>query len=257
MNCKDKIVLITGASSGIGKACAEQFAAQGAHLILCARREDKLKELANVLSEQFSIKVLPLEIDLLDKAKVIEKIQNLPSFWQNVDILINNAGVALGYDQLSNGRLEDWETVIDVNIKGVLLMIRYLIPQMLKRQTGHIVNIGSISSRYVYAGGSVYCATKYAVRAITETVKMEVHGTPIRVTLINPGMVKTEFFEVRFAGDQEKAEEMFADFTPLNPEDIANTIVFCVNQPAHVDVTELTLVPTSQTPGLGIFRKKD
>ncbi len=257
MRCTNKIVMITGASSGIGRASAEQFAREGAHLILCARREDKLKELADNLSQQFAVKTLPFPVDVSEMDKIEKQIQKLSSFWKNVDILVNNAGMALGYDQMFNGKMEDWEQVINVNIKGVLAMIRLIVPQMIERQTGHIINLGSISSRYVYGGGGVYCATKYAVRAMTESLKMEVHGTPIRVSLINPGMVKTEFFDVRFGGDPKKVEEMFANFTPLNPEDVADAIVYCVTRPLHVDVTELTLVPTYQTPGLGTYRKKD
>jgi 3-hydroxy acid dehydrogenase/malonic semialdehyde reductase len=254
MRCKDKIVFITGASSGIGKACAEQFAAAGAHVILCARRAEKLKVLAENLTKQFSIKTLPLVLDLTKTDKLEKAFQALPDFWKNIDILVNNAGMALGYDKLFTGNIADWEKVIDLNIKSVLAVTRFIVPHMITRQTGHIINLGSMSSRYVYATGGIYCATKFAVRAMTQTLKVELLGTPIRVSLINPGFVRTEFFDVRFAGDPAKVEELFANFSPLSAEDVADAVVYCATRPLNVDIIELNLVPTYQAPGVAIHR---
>lgn len=256
MQCQNKIVLITGASSGIGQACAEGFAKQGAHLIICGRNQQRLQKVAANISKHHYVKILPLAFDITDAMAVEDAITKLPPEWQAIDILVNNAGMALGYDKLYAGSLADWDQVIDTNIKSVVYMTRFIVANMIQRQRGHVINIGSISSRQTYSGGSVYCATKFAVRGLTDTLRMDVHGTPIRVTLIDPGMVKTDFFDVRLQGDSAKVAALFAGMTPLNPEDVAAAVVFCATQPAHVCIQEVTVMPTDQASGTMIYRRK-
>ncbi|MBS0350611.1 MAG: SDR family NAD(P)-dependent oxidoreductase [Proteobacteria bacterium] len=257
LTCQGKKVLITGATSGIGKACAERFAKEGAHLILCGRNQQRLHSLEQHLSKTCYTKILPLIFDITDPKAVEETISNLPVDWRDIDILINNAGMALGYDKLYQGNVHAWDQVIDTNLKGVIYMTRYVAAGMVQRQRGHIINIGSISSRQTYSGGSVYCATKFAVRGLTDTLRMDLHGSSIKVTLIDPGMVKTDFFDVRLQGDQAKVDALFQGLNPLQPEDVADVIVYCASLPAHVCIQELTLMPTDQTTGTMVYRRKD
>jgi len=249
-------VFITGASSGIGRSCAEQFAKLGAKLLLCARREDRLNTLANELTQSYGVSVHILTLDISDASAVESALNQLPAEWQAIDVLVNNAGLALGLDKIQTGKLSDWESMININVKGLLYVTRLVLQDMLKRNQGHIINIGSISSHQVYQGGAVYCATKFAVKAISNGLKMDVHDTPIRVSSVDPGMVRTEFSEVRFGGDQEKSDAVYKGLTPLSPDDVAEAVVFCATRPAHVDVREIKIYPTAQTHALMSYREE-
>ncbi|MDR3590693.1 MAG: SDR family NAD(P)-dependent oxidoreductase [Negativicutes bacterium] len=254
---KDKIVFISGASSGIGKSCAEAFAQAGAKLILCARNREKVSLLANELKAKHQTDVLALELDVQDKLAVNEVIDSLPEGWQKIDILINNAGLALGLEKLHEGQLADWDAMIDTNIKGLLYLTRKIVPNMLKYQlNGHVVNIGSAAGIHAYPGGAVYCATKAAVRFISDGLRMDVVDTPIRVTNIQPGMVHTNFSAVRFHGDQQKADGVYTGITPLAPGDIADIVVYAASAPAHVQICEVTVTPTHQATGRVIHKEK-
>lgn len=252
---KDQIVLVTGASSGIGAACARILAANGARLILNARRKDKLENLANELKQRFNTSFLIRPFDVRNLAQVTAAIEQLPKDWASVDVLINNAGLARGYDRLHEGRIEDWEEMIDSNIKGLLYMIRLVVPGMVARGRGHIVNIGSIAGMQTYPRGNVYCASKAAVRVLSEGLKQDLHETPIRVTTISPGLVETEFSEVRFRGDKERAAKIYQGLTPLSADDVAEAVLFAVTRPAHVDISEITLMPTDQSSTTLINRR--
>lgn len=247
MRCKDWRILITGASSGIGRATAECFAKEGAKLLLIARSSDKLSDLAEHLSGEYGVEVHTVQLDVRDREAVERALDSLPTAWQAIDVLVNNAGLALGLEPLHEGDIDQWEQMIDTNIKGVLFITRFVLGNMLKRNRGHIINIGSISARQVYSGGVVYCATKFALRAISEGIKMDAHGTPIRTTSIDPGMVESQFSVTRFSGDQSKAEAVYEGLTPLQPEDVADAIVYAATRPAHVNVREMQIFPTAQT----------
>ncbi|CEK10728.1 SDR family oxidoreductase [Legionella hackeliae] len=250
---KNKITLITGASSGIGEACARLFAANGAKLILCARREERIKQLASELENVYETDCLILPLDVRRKDEVIQTLGSLPSNWQNIDILINNAGLALSSDPVQHGSFENWDTMIDTNVKGLLYVSKCILPGMINRNRGHIVNIGSIAGQECYPAGNVYCASKHAVRAISKSMRLDLLGTPIRVTEIAPGAVETEFSEVRW-GDKSKAKAFYQDFAPLLAEDIADAIYYCTTRPLHVDVTEMTILPTAQASANHIHR---
>ncbi len=252
---KDKIVCITGASSGIGEASAIACAIEGAHLILIARRLEKLEALARTLNHQYAVRVQIMPLDICD-AKALEKaFSTLPPEWKKIDVLINNAGLALGRESLAKTSTEDCDTVIDTNLKGLIYSTKAVLPEMIERNQGHIVNIGSISGHETYAGGSVYCATKHAVLGLTTALKKDLLGTAIRVSLISPGVVKTEFNDVRFKGDHEKAEKVYAHMTPLSAMDIAESIVFCLTRPAHVNISEILILPSDQ-PGISEVHRK-
>lgn len=257
MSLTDKIVLITGASSGIGLACAEEFARLKARLLLCARRSDRLQKIATDLITRYHVNVHTLIGNVRDANGIAAGFAALPAEWRDIDILINNAGLAVGIDKIQDGKIIDWDTMIDTNIKGVLYVTRLVLPQMLKRRQGHIINMGSISSYQVYAGGAVYCATKFALNAISDGLKMDVHGTPIRVSQINPGMVKTEYAMVRFGGDQAKFDAVYQGVTPLTAQDVAEAVVFCATRPPHVDVREISIYPTDQTAALMVHRRNE
>lgn len=256
MRCKNKIVLITGASSGIGQACAEAFAKEGAKLLLCARNTQKLKELADQLIQQFHVEVFTFSLDVRDYSAVESSFKKLPESWRNIDVLVNNAGLSLGLEKIQDANIADWEQMLDTNVKGLLYVTKMVLPGMIERNQGHVINLGSISSFHVYAGGVVYCASKFAERAISEGLKMDVHGTNIRVTSIDPGMVKTNFSIVRFAGDQAKADAVYEGMTPLLPEDIADAIIYCATRPPHVNIRQLLIMPTDQTAPHLCHRKK-
>jgi NADP-dependent 3-hydroxy acid dehydrogenase YdfG len=243
VSIKDQIVLITGASSGIGAACAKIFAEAGAKLILVARRQERLEELAQMLKGT-AVHLLPL--DVRDRVSVESAFSSLPADWSNVDILINNAGLSRGLNKLHEGSIQDWEEMLDTNIKGLLYCTRFLVPGMVNRGRGHVVNLGSIAGHQTYPGGNVYCASKAAVKAISEGLKQDLLGTPVRVTSVDPGLVETEFSNVRFHGDTDRAKKVYQGLTPLTPEDIADVIFFCVTRPAHVNISEILLVPTDQ-----------
>lgn len=253
-----KCVLITGASSGIGRACAVAFAQAGAkRLILSARRAAALSALSDELSKTYGATCFILPLDVQDHAAVKHALTHLPQDWQSIDILINNAGLALGLDKVQGGDVAQWDQMIDTNIKGLLYVTRYVLPGMVSRRAGHIINIGSISAHQVYPAGSVYCATKFAVRALSEGIKMDVHGTPIRVSSVDPGMVDTAFSTVRFSGDEQKAAAVYRGMTPLAPEDIADAVLYCATRPAHVNVREIKLYPTDQTAALMCHRAEE
>ncbi len=242
-------VFISGASSGIGEACARSFAAAHHNLVLVARREDRLKKLSQELRDQFGVQVTYFSLDVRDRIKLERLAQLHADVFQDVDILINNAGLARGRDVIQKGLPEDWDVVIDTNLKGLLYVTRTFLPGMIQKRRGHIVNIGSVAGHWVYQNGNVYCASKFGVRALSEALRYDLHGSGIRVTEISPGMVKTEFSHVRFDGDQEKADAIYAGRTPLNPEDIAESVLWCVQRPAHVNIQEIIIFPTEQ-PGV-------
>lgn len=253
---KDKIVFITGASSGIGKACAEQFAALGANLIITARRLGRLADLAETLKTTYRVDVLPIALDIQNYDLVNQVIHELPKQWKNIDILVNNAGLALSSDPFQKVDPSNWDTVIDTNVKGLLYVTRALLPEMIERGSGHIMNIGSTAGHSYYAGGNVYCATKHAVKAITHCLRIDLAGTPIRVSEIAPGAVKTEFSEVRW-NDKARSDAFYERFTPLLPEDVARSVVFCAIQPAHVNIVEVMVMPTEQNAPSMITRLGD
>lgn len=240
-----KIILITGASAGFGKAIATKFAAGGWNLILTARRKEKLDELATTLETSYGIKTLCLSFDIQDKKAVFEHLQNLPTEWQAINILVNNAGLALGRDSFEQANLEDWETMIDTNVKGLLYATKAVLPNLIKEK-GHIINIGSTAAKEVYKDGNIYCATKHAVDAISKAQRIDLLPYQVKVTAIHPGAVETDFSLVRFKGDAEKAKAVYAGYTPLKPEDIAETIWFVANTPAHVCINDLVLTCLAQ-----------
>lgn len=250
-----KIILITGASSGIGEACARLFASQGARLILTARRIDRLRSLAEELQSRCHVECLALQLDVRKKKSVQALIETLPVEWQKIDILINNAGLALSSDPLQKGLLENWDTMIDTNIKGLLYVSRAILPGMLERQQGHIVNIGSIAGQEIYPNGNVYCASKHAVRALSKSMRLDLLGTPIRISEVAPGAVKTEFSAVRW-NDAEKASAFYDGFEALLAADIADAVYYCITRPSHVDVAEITIMPTIQASANHLSLKK-
>ena len=254
ISLKDKIVLITGASSGIGASCAQVFAQAGANLILTARRIDRLEALAQQLRGEFGISVHPVQLDVRDRDRVELVFQSLPPEWTDIEILINNAGLSRGMEKLHEGSIEDWEEMIDANLKGLLYVSRAIVPGLVSRGKGHIVNIGSIAGRHAYPGGNVYCASKAGVRAISQGLKLDLLGTPIRVSEIDPGLVETEFSVVRFHGDEERAKTVYDGLTPLTPDDVADVVFFCTTRPARVNISEVLLVPTDQATATQVSR---
>jgi NADP-dependent 3-hydroxy acid dehydrogenase YdfG len=240
-----KIILITGASSGFGKATATKFAAGGWNVILTGRRKEKLEALAKALEANYGIKTLCLNFDVQDKKAVFDNLQNLPTEWQAINILVNNAGLALGRDSFENANLEDWETMIDTNVKGLLYASKAVLPMLIKEK-GHIINIGSTAGKEVYKDGNVYCASKHAVDAISKAQRIDLLPYQIKVTAIHPGAADTEFSVVRFKGDAEKAIAVYTGYTPLMAEDIADTVWYVANTPAHVCINDLVITCTAQ-----------
>ncbi|MEH2376561.1 SDR family oxidoreductase [Nostoc sp.] len=255
ISLKNQIILITGASSGIGTACARIFAGAGAKLILAARRLERLQLLADTLSKDFNTEFHLLELDVRDRSAVESAISTLPPAWADIDILINNAGLSRGLDKLHEGNFQDWEDMIDTNVKGLLYLSRYVVPGMVSRDRGHVVNLGSIAGHQTYPGGNVYCATKAAVRAISEGLKQDLLGTRVRVTSVDPGMVETEFSEVRFHGDTERANKVYQGVTPLTADDVADVIFFCVTRSPHVNINEVVLMPVDQASATLVNRR--
>lgn len=251
---KGKIVLVTGASAGIGRAIAVQFARSGCRLILAARRKDRLDELARSLKREHKAESLCLPLDLLDRPGTLAALESMDASWRNVEILVNNAGMVRGLDKLNAGRLEDWDEIIDTNVKALLCVTRWVLPHMLERGRGHVINLGSISGYETYPGGAVYCASKFAVRALTSGLKMDLLGTPIRVTSIDPGLVETEFSLVRFRGDAERARLPYRGLKPLGAEDIAEAVLWCASRPAHVNVLNMVILPTDQASATMVHR---
>jgi 3-hydroxy acid dehydrogenase/malonic semialdehyde reductase len=250
-----KIALITGATAGIGEACAELFASENYNLILTGRRLDRLEKLAASLNKKYNTEVAVCAFDVRDREQVISNFENLPAKWKKVDVLINNAGLSQGLDPIQNGSLDDWDTMIDTNIKGLLYVSRVVSNWMIDNGKGHIVNIGSIAGKEVYPNGNVYCATKHAVDALSKGMRIDLVQHGIRVTAIHPGAVETEFSEVRFKGDKDRAKKVYDGFEPLVAKDIAETILFVVSRPKHVNINDLLIMPTAQATATNIVRK--
>lgn len=239
-----KTALITGATSGIGRSAGIRFAQEGFSLILCGRREDRLEKLKNELSVETSVHIL--SFDVRNREDVFEKIESLPNDFKEIDALVNNAGNAHGLDPIQSGSMDDWDAMMDINVKGLLYVSKAIIPGMLERQSGHIINIGSTAGKEVYPNGNVYCASKHAVDAINQGMRIDLNGNGIRVGAVNPGLTETEFSDVRFKGDSEKAGKVYQGFKALQPEDIADIIHFVVTRPYHVNIADLTVMPTAQ-----------
>ena len=249
-----KTVLITGASSGIGLSCARKFAENGDRLILTARNSQKLTQIEEELKAK-GVDVLTLVFDVRDREAATLAIENLPKEWSEIDVLVNNAGLALGLEPEYEGCLDDWETMIDTNIKGLLTMTRLIVPGMVERDCGHIINIGSVAGDAAYAGGNVYCATKAAVKALSDGLRIDVANTSIRVTNLKPGLVETNFSNIRFHGDTSRAANVYKGITPLTGDDIADVALFASNAPAHVQIAEVLILATHQASGSLIVRK--
>jgi len=252
----NKIAFITGASAGIGKACAVSFAKEGANLILSARRKNKLDELTEMLSSEYGVKVYSFPLDVRNADEVKKSVSSLPDDWRHIDILVNNAGLARGCNKINDGNIEDWEEMIDTNIKGLLYVTRQVLPLMIERKQGHVINLGSIAGHQVYPYGNVYCATKFAVNSLSEAIRMDTLENNIRVTNIAPGLVETEFSEVRFNGDKERAKNVYKGIEPLTGEDIADLVLFAATRKPHVNINEIIVTPTAQASATQVFRKE-
>lgn len=239
-----KTALITGATSGIGKATAEIFAKQGFNLVLCGRRQDRLDDLKKQL--EGSVEIHTLNFDVRDRDAVFAAVEGLPKAFTKIDVLVNNAGNAHGLDPIDKGSIDDWEAMLDINVKGLLYMSKAILPQMVERKAGHIINIGSTAGKEVYPNGNVYCASKHAVDAINQGMRIDLNAYGIRVGAVNPGLVQTEFSDVRFKGDADRASKVYQGFQPLKPEDIADIILFVVTRPYHVNIADLVVMPTAQ-----------
>ena len=242
----NKIVLITGATSGFGKACAEKFSANGFAVIITGRRKDRIEKIKQELEKKYSIKVLPLVFDVRDKKTVFEIFSNIPEEWKKIDLLINNAGLALGRDFFDEADLEDWETMIDTNIKGLLYVTKAILPFMIAQHNGHIINIGSVAGKEVYEKGNIYCASKQAVDAISKSLRIDLLQHGIKVTAIHPGAAETEFSLVRFKGNTSQAKKIYEDYTPLSAEDVADIIFYCATLPPHVCINDLVVTCKAQ-----------
>ena len=245
----NKTILITGASSGIGEGCARKFASQGARLILNSRSADKLTALAEELKEKYDAECYVMPFDVCDRESAAAALNALPQEWKSIDVLVNNAGLAIGVDKEYEGNLDEWDVVIDTNVKALLSMTRLVVPGMVERGRGHIINIGSIAGDAAYPGGSVYCATKAAVKALSDGLRIDLVDTPLRVTNIKPGLVETNFSVVRFRGDKQKADNVYRGIKPLNGDDIAEVVYFAASAPEHMQVAEILVMPTYQATG--------
>lgn len=251
---KDKIIFITGATSGIGEGCARKFASEGANLILNGRNQDKLNELKVELEADFGIEVLLLPFDVRDRERAKVAIESLEGKWKSIDVLVNNAGLVIGFDMEFEGVLEEWDIVIDTNIKGLLNITRLVTPGMVQRGVGHIINIGSIAGDAAYPGGSVYCATKAAVKTLSDGLRQDLVDTPLRVTNIKPGLVETNFSVVRYRGDKEAADNFYKGIKPLSGSDVAESVYFAASAPAHVQVAEILVLATNQATSNVTYR---
>lgn len=253
---KEKIVFITGASSGIGKATAYAFAKNGANVIITARRKNLIDEIAEDIRTKFAVKVLSIQLDVRDKNQVIKTVNSLPNDWKNIDILINNAGLARGLNKFYEDDPTGWDEMIDTNVKGLLFVTHAILPGMIERKFGHIINIGSIAGHEAYPKGAVYCATKHAVDAITRSIRMDTIDKNILVSTIDAGLVETNFSNVRFNGDTEKAKAVYKGLKPLTGEDVADAIIFCASRPAHVNIAEITLLAARQASATVVYREE-
>ena len=250
-----KITLITGATAGIGEACAHVFARERYDVIITGRREDRLEKLAHQLKKEYNVNVITLEFDVRNREEVISKLEALPDEWKKINVLVNNAGLSQGLDPIQDGSYEDWETMIDTNVKGLLYVTKVVSNWMITNNFGHIVNLGSIAGKEVYPNGNVYCASKHAVDALNKGMRIDLLPYGIKVTAVHPGAVETEFSEVRFKGDKSRAKKVYDGFEPLVAKDIAETIWFVVSRPPHVNINELTIMPTAQANAMNIYRK--
>src|SRR5579862_7351736 len=255
MSLKGKIVFITGASSGIGAATALAFAAEGVRLLLAARRAGKLAEVASLAHERGAEAVHSIDLDVRDHRAVQQAIDDLPAAWAEIDILVNNAGLSRGLDKLYMGRVEDWEEMIDTNVKGLLYVTRAVVPGMVVRGRGHVVNLGSTAGEIAYPGGAVYCGSKAAEKLINDGLREDVLGTPVRVTSVDPGMVETDFSLVRFHGDHERAAKVYKGVTPLTPDDVAEVIVWVTRRPDHVNIARVSMTTIHQANSLLFHRE--
>jgi len=254
MNSKP-IALITGATSGIGRACAELLAANNFQLILVGRRAERLEALKQSLENNYTSNILTLTLDVRNREAVETTFAALPEQWQAIDVLINNAGLAMGLSSFENGNVDHWDTMIDTNLKGLLYVTRNIVPYMIQHKTGHIVNVGSIAGKEVYANGNVYCATKHAVDALNRSMRLDLSKYPIKVSAIHPGAVETEFSIVRFEGDEARAKTVYEGFENLVANDVAEAVWFMLNRPPHVNINEMTIMPTAQ-PMAGVVNRK-
>ena len=250
-----KIALITGATSGIGEACAHLFAQQGYNLILIGRREPLLEKVANLLSEKYAVDIKRIQADVRDKENINYVLDTLPQAWKNIDVLINNAGLSLGLEPINQGSTDDWDNMIDTNIKGLLYVSKAVSNWMVAQQKGHIINLGSIAGKEVYPNGNVYCATKHAVDALSKAMRIDLLQHGIKVTAIHPGAVETEFSIVRFKGDEGRAKKVYDGFEALMASDIADAIWYVVSRPPHVNINDMIIMPTAQASGTMINRK--
>ena len=251
---KGKLIFITGTTSGIGEACARKFAEMGSNLILNGRNTEKLEALKEELTAR-GVEVLTLPFDVRNREEMRRAVDSLEGKWQQIDVLVNNAGLVLGMDKEHEGSLDEWDIVIDTNIKALLAMTRMIVPGMVERQRGHIINIGSIAGDAAYAGGSVYCATKAAVKALSDGLRIDLVDTPLRVTNVKPGMVETNFSVVRFRGDKDKADAVYNGIRPLTGEDIADVVYYAASAPEHVQIAEVLVMPTYQATGTVCHRQ--
>ena len=251
----NKIVFITGASSGIGAACAKKFAQAGYDLVLNARSEDKLRPLLEELAQSYSIQVCPLIFDVRDRKAAQQAIDSLPEGFKAIDVLVNNAGLALGMDKEYEGIEENYDTMIDTNITALLMITRMVVPGMVERGRGHIINIGSVAGDAAYPGGSVYCATKAAVKVLSDGLRMDLVHTPLRVTNVKPGLVETNFSITRFAGDKKRADKVYQGIKPLTGDDIADVVYYAASAPAHVQIAEVLVLATHQASGSLVYRE--
>ena len=249
------IALITGATSGIGKSTALEFAKHGYNLIITGRRQERLAELKSALVKDFKINVLELCFDVRDEKQVADAINSIPSDFKAIDVLVNNAGLAAGLSTIQDGKINHWEQMIDTNIKGLLYVTKHISQIMIQNKKGHIINIGSIAGKEVYANGNVYCATKHAVDALNKGMRIDLLPHGIKVSAVNPGMVETEFSIVRFDGDEERAKKVYENIVPLKPEDIAETIYWMASRPAHVNINDIVIMPTVQATATNVIRK--
>lgn len=248
-------VFITGASSGIGKAMAYSFGKNGDNLVLCARRLERLEEIKKDIEEKYAVKVYIYKLDVTIYENVADTVKEIIKTVGNIDILVNNAGLALGLDKFQNYSINDMQTMIDTNIKGLLYVTREIIPYMVSKNSGHIINIGSTAGMYAYADGAVYCATKTAVKFLSDGIRIDTIDKNIKVTTIQPGIVETDFSEVRFHGDKAKAEKVYKGIKALKPEDIADITVYAANQPEHVQISDITIMATKQATGFNVYRE--
>lgn len=255
-NLKNKVVFVTGATSGIGKACAEMFASMGANVLICGRRADRLDKLANELNKKYKVKVFAFELDVRSFDDVQDAISNLPKEWKKIEVLLNNAGLSRGLNKIQEGVLQDWEEMLDTNVKGLLYVSKTVIPLMLKNKKGHIINIGSIAGRELYPGGNVYCASKHAVDAITKGMRIDLVDTPIKVSTVDPGLVNTEFSLVRYHGDKKRADSTYNGMKPLSGKDIAEVVQFVATRDDNINIADVLVLPKAQAAATVVHRKQ-